>query len=488
MPRSRFHRAGGQRAAGTAGGNWTGWNDSLSLTGVVPPHGYDFLQRAGVNVTPKTIMSVGTVQRCIEVIQNAFFQMGPPRPYTEKYDNENYPYPVWIKRTDDAYPSLMKSPWGVSPFADMAPVTYNVGCGRTIASLALFGEAWWACTARDGRGNMRALEVLHPAFVEEEFNDNRTKLKSVWYGSGSQRTELDPADLVYLPRLIMPGDAQSVSPTRSLAPMWAIAIAAVQYSQAWFAQGATSSYVLTTENKLDPDQIERIFEKLLLEHSGLNNAYTPLILDSGLKPTFTQSDPEKSQMNETMDSMIRQIAGYFGIPAHLVGATGDTGNVWGKGIQEQNFSLVDFTLSGYRAPYEEAFNSVLPTWTYCSINERKLLRANDMDTARAMLSRRTGAVTKPNEERRWLGLPPDNGEQANDIEAPLTSAPAPGTPDNGAGASAAQAVNGPSGDGGGGDRSERRSSGDDRHAPVNANSALIAMLLGPSPGDGDGGK
>ena len=451
MPRSRFHRQGGQRGVGTSNGNFTGWNDSLSLTGVVPIHGYDFLQRAGVNVTPKTIMSVGTVQRCIEVIQNSFFQMGAPRPYTEAYDNENYPYPVWIKRTDSAYPSLMKSPWGVSPFADMAPVPYNVGCGRTIASLALFGEAWWIGTARDARGNMKSLEVLHPAFVEEEYNENRTKLKSIWYGGGSNRVELDPADMVYLPRLILPGDAQSVSPTRSLAPMFAIAIAAVQYSQAWFAQGATSSYVLTTDNKLDPDQIDRIFEKLLLEHSGLNNAYTPLILDSGLKPTFTQSDPEKSQMNETMDAMVRQIAGYFGIPAHLVGAQGDTGNVWGKGIQEQSFSLVDFTLSGYRAPYEEAFNSVLPTFTYCSINERKLLRANDMDTARAMLSRRTGAVTRPNEERRWLGLPPDKSANADNIEAPLTSAPQPGAPDNGASEGAAEAVNGPSGGGGGGD-------------------------------------
>jgi HK97 family phage portal protein len=427
MPRSRVHRESGTRAVGTAAGNWSGWNDSLSLTGVVPPHGFDFLQRAGVNVTPKTVLSIGVVQRCLEVIQNAFFRMGPPRPYTEAYDAENYPYSVWMKRTDPAYPALLKAPWGVGPFADKAPIPYNVGCGRTIASLALFGEAWWIATGRDGRGNMRSLEVLHPAFVQEEYDDSRTQLKSVWYGAGNKRVELDPADMVYLPRLILPGDAQAVNPTRTEAPMFAIAIAAVQYSQSWFAQGATPSYVLTTDNKLDPDQIERIFEKLLLEHSGLNNMYTPLILDSGLKPEFVQNDPEKSQMNETLKYVRTEIAGYFGIPEHLVGGTGDSGNVWGKGIQEQNFSLVDFTLSGYRTPYEEALSSVLPTWTYCTVDERRLLRANDMDTAKAMLSRRTGAVTKPNEERRWLGLPPASSPDADNIEAPLTSAPVQGT-------------------------------------------------------------
>ena len=427
MPRSRFQRENGQRAVGTGGGNWSGWNDSLSLTGVVPPHGFDFLQRAGVNVTPKTILSIGVVQRCMEVIQNAFFQMGPPRAYTEAYDDENYPYAVWVKRTDPAYPALMATPWGVSPFADKAPVPYNVGAGRTFASLGLFGESWWVCTGRDGMGNMKSMEVLHPSFVEEEYSEDRKTLKSMWYGVGSRRVELDPADMVYLPRLILPGDAQAINPVRSEAPLFAIAIAAVQYSQAWFAQGATPSYVLTTDNKLDQDQLERIFEKLLLEHSGLSNAHTPLILDSGLKPSFTQNDPEKSQMNQTLGYVRSEIAGYFGIPEHLVGGTGDTGNVWGKGIQEQNFSLVDFTLSGYKAPFEEAFNSILPAGINCSIDERRLLRANDIDTARAMLSRRTSAVTKPNEERRWLSLPPDKkSPQADNIEAPLTSAPPPG--------------------------------------------------------------
>lgn len=418
--RSRFHSAPQpeQRDLSPTG-IISGWNDSLQLTGVVPPHGYDFLNRAGVNVTPKTVLSIGVVQRCLEVLQNATFVMGRPRPYRVAWDKDGVPYKQWIPGTDHTYPSLLNNPWGTSPFADNAPVAYNIGAGRTVTSMGLFGEAWWLTTARDYYGNSAALEPLHPSFIDMKVDPDASKLQSIWYGMGAKRVELDPADLVHIPRLILPGDRSGINPIQSEAPLFAIAIAAVQYSQMWFAQGGQPSYVLTTDKKLGPDEIDRIFEHLLLEHSGLNKAYTPLILDSGVKPQNIQADPEKSQMNETLNYVRSELAGYFGLPAHLVGAVGDTGNVWGKGIQEENYSFDDFTLSGYRIPIEEAFSSVIPRGQSAALDHRRLLRANSLDNSKASLSNRTGTVTTPNEERRILDLPPVDG--GDDIATPLNS-------------------------------------------------------------------
>jgi phage portal protein BeeE len=197
----------------------------------------------------------------------------------------------------------------------------------------------------------------------------------------------------------------------------------------WFSQGGQPGYVLTTDNKLNPDDIDRIFEHILLEHSGLNKAYNPLILDSGVKPSITQMDPEKSQMNETLGYVRQEIAGYFGLPLHLVGAAGDSGNVWGKGIQEINYSMNDFTLSGYRIPFEEAFSSIIPRGQYAKVNERAILRANSLDNSHASLANRQGAVTTPNEERRLLGLPPLSEPSADSITTPLNSN-IPPPPDN----------------------------------------------------------
>jgi HK97 family phage portal protein len=427
MPmRSRFHAQREARGV-NATTNFSGWNDSLSLTGVVPPHGFDFLNRAGVNVTAKTVLSIGVVQRCLEIIQNAHFVMGAPRPYTTKWDKDGFPYKRWIPATSDQYPTLLKQPWGTSPFADNAVIPYNIGCGKTIVSMGLFGEAWELITSRDDtQGYATSLEPLHPSFIDMRTDPNGTALQSIWYGMGAKRVELDPADLVHIPRMILPGDRSGLSPITNQSPIFAIAIAAVQYSQMWFAQGGQPSYILTSEQKLGQDQIDRIFEHILLEHSGMNNSYEPLILDSGVKPEMIQSDPDKSQMIETLQYVREEIAGYFGIPAHLVGSTGDSGNVWGKGIQEQNYSMDDFTLSGYRIPYEEAFSSIMPDGTGAAVDHRQILRANSVDNSKASLSRRTGAVTTPDEERRYEDLPPLGTPESQSITSPLNSnIPAP---------------------------------------------------------------
>ena len=187
-------------------GTISGWNDSLQLTGVVPPHGFDSLNRAGVNVTPKTVLSIGVVQRCLEVIQNAHFVMGAPRPYTKAWDKDGFPYQQWITGTDRNYPGLLDHPWGRSRFADNAPIPYNVGCGRTTVSMGLFGEAWWLITSRDpNTGDAAALEPLHPAFVDMGPLDKAPD--SIWYGMGATRTE-SPHGAAF----VMAGYASDIQP------------------------------------------------------------------------------------------------------------------------------------------------------------------------------------------------------------------------------------------------------------------------------------
>lgn len=414
-------------AVGSGFQNW----DSISMTGVVPPHGYDYLNRAGVQVTPKTVLGIGAVQRCLEVIQNAHFFMGPPRPYTFGWDSDGVAYRDWIPGTDSSYPQLLNAPWGTSRFADNAPIPYNVGAGRTFASMGLFGEAYWVCTARDGKGNMAALEPINPAFLD--FGPTGQDPKSIWYGVANQRVELDPEDMVHIPRLILPGDRSGLSSIKTQSAIFAIAIAAVQYSQMWFAQGGQASYILTTDNKLNEDDLDRVFEHILLEHSGLNKTYTPLILDSGIKPEMVQADPDKSQMTQTLSYVREEIGGYFGLPLHLIGASGDSGNVWGKGIQEQGIQMNMFTFSGYRIPYEEAFTQVTPKGIYAGLNWRVLNQASAVDMSKLTQARRLGAVTSPDEERREFELKPQNTEASSSITTPMNSnvpPPAPEPPDD----------------------------------------------------------
>jgi hypothetical protein len=406
-------------------GGGLGWTSDMSLTGVVPPHGWSSYNSAGVEVSAATVISIGVVQRCIEVIQNSFFEMGRPEVFTKSYDKDGHWFPSYLMETAGNYPSLFQgSPWGIGLFADNAPIPYNFGIGKTITSMALFGEAWWYCTQRDYLGKMQSLEVLHPAFlvIPPQPTPAERAAGKVWkitYGSGANATVLDPNGLVNIPKLVMPGDLRAVNPIQSESAMFAIALAALQYSLTWFSQGASPSFMLTTDNKLDPDAVDKIYEKLVIEHSGLKKANLPLVFDSGLKYQSTQMDPNKSQMSQTLAYSREEISGWFGIPGHLVGIPGGSGGNWGRGLQEENYGMLTFTLSGYRNPVDEAFTSIIARGLYATTSPRNLLHVDEAEMATAGMNRRMAAVTTPNEERRKLQLPPvKNGD---DIETPMNS-------------------------------------------------------------------
>jgi len=397
----------------------------MELTGVVPPHGYQYQNQAGVDVSPRTVMSIGVVQRCIEVLQNSFFEMGSPSVYTKQFDNDGHWFPNYLPDTAPNFPTLFQgSPWGVGPFADNAYIPYNIGIGKTIASMALFGEAWWYATKRDYMGHMQNLEVLHPAFLNIPAQPTPAeraagKQWNITYGMGANMQALDPKGLVFIPRMIMPGDSRAINPVESESGMFAIALAALQYSMTWFSQGASPSFIMTTDNKLDPDAVDKIYEKLVLEHAGLTKANLPLVFDGGLHYQQTQSDPNRSQMSQTLAYSREEISGYFGIPGHLVGIPGGSGGNWGKGLQEENYGLLTFTLSGYRIPVDEGFTSIITRGQYAVTDPRNLLHVDEQEMAVAGMNRRLSAVTTPNEERRKWNLPPvDNGD---DISTPMNS-------------------------------------------------------------------
>ena len=403
------------RAISTGATDWSG----LWMTGAIPPHGWDQMAAAGVPVNAKTVLGISTVDRAIHVLVSAFDTMGPARPYREAFDKDGLVYKIYIPKTDRAYPSVLASPWGISPFGNNVPVPYENGMAKTITSLALWGKAWWLTTSYDFYGNPSALTILNPDWVHMTGTNQNPE---VTYRVGGQSTTLDPKDLTLIERTAMPGTV-ALNPITALSGLWSIAIAASRFSQSWFASGAAPSYMLSSDNEIPPDEIKRLHVKLLTEHSGLNRANVPLITDRGLKPVVTQVDPEKSQMNQTSQFIRSEIAGYLGIPAHLVGEAGDSGGVWGKGISEQGISMILYTFGRYVSPLQAAFSNLIPRGQYAEIDPTPLLRANAADASKASLAYRTATVSTPNEERRTIGLPPiEGGDAIRDTAEQLAAA------------------------------------------------------------------
>lgn len=386
-----------------------GWG--FSDPSAIPPPGLYSQQRAGVPVTAHTSLQVDAVFTCLRVISNAIVKMGNLRQYTEDLDQDNLPYRVW----SNPQPIFLQNTFGKMWQYD--------GRRRTVMSLGLFGEAFWLTLLRDRLGYATALEVLHPAFVDVKIN-KETGETEYWYGTGVHKVLLESDDVTHIPFMALPGATRGLSSVEYGGVAFALAIAAMEFGQRWFAQGASPSFILSTDQKLGQEEVKRIAEKFLIEHSGLQSAHLPLVADSGLKVQKISSTPDEAQFINTLEYARMCIGSWFGLPSHLLGGLADKGNVWGKTIEEEGFELEDFTFSGYTVPIEEATSSLLPTTKFAAFDMSMIRRANSADLAAEIMALRQTQVATQNDIRvRKLRWPPRPG--GDELIAPLASNVAP---------------------------------------------------------------
>ena len=272
--------------------------------------------RAGVPVTAHTSMQVDAVFTCIRVITNAIIRMGNPRAYQLATDDLNRPYRTWLPNQ----PGILTKTWG--------PTWQFDGMARTVVSLALFGEAFWVTLTRDYLGFPSALEVLHPAFVEIKVDEQGNS--HFYYGTGTSKKELDANDVTHIPFLAFPGARRGLSSIEYAGVAFALALAAMEYGQRWFTQGASPSFIISSESKLGQEEVERIAQKFLVQHSGLQSAHLPLVIDGGVKVDKVSATPDEAQFLGTLDYARMAIGSWFGLPSHLVGVMSDKPNIWGK--------------------------------------------------------------------------------------------------------------------------------------------------------------
>lgn len=413
-------------------GNWPsgwGWADPSAI----PPPGMYQMQRAGVPVTIHTSLQIDSVFTACRVLTNSIIKMGNLRAYEKQLTTSNTPYKLWLAES----PPLLEQTWTDATGAKMWQ--YD-GMTRTIMSMALFGEAFWYVVLRDRLSNPSVLEVLHPAFIEVKKRrlPDGTIQKYFMYGSGVNKTELSTEDVVHIPFIALPGAERGLNTIQYGGVAFSLALAAMEYGSRWFAQGASPSFLLSTDQKLGKEEVERIADKFLIEHSGLGSAHLPLVVDSGMKVEKISSTPDEAQYLGTLEYSRMVIAAWFGLPSHLVGGTSDKGNVWGKTVQEQAIQLIDFTLSGYITRIEEAMGSLLPKGINAAFNTDLIQKAGYTDRAAYITALRTATVMTPNEVRAGiLEMAPSDDPNGDKLEAPLASNAPPSAPPGAAGPSAA---------------------------------------------------
>lgn len=402
-------------------GSGLGWGGVLTDPAAIPPYPGYGQTVAGLPINAHSAMQVPAVFTAIRIISFTIGKLGDPYPYrweTDPSSGFRYRRPI-----DQDFP-ILSSTFG----ADRGFLMNYDGRNRTTASMAMFGEAWWYETVRDARGGPEVIEPLNPLVLELKHQQvNGQTVRTVFYGVGKDRVELDPSRLRHIPLLARPGDERGLSSLRYLGIAMGLALASLEFGSMFFAQGASPSFLLTSERPLPPAHARQIAEKFLVDHGGLSQSHLPLVLDNGLKAQKIQSTPDEAQFNQTLATAYGSIAAWFGIPLHWMGPDMERSNAYGPGATEEMMRQFGATtLSGYITALEEAYSRLLPAGVFAGFDTSLLLQPDVQALASEITALRQAQVGSVNDLRvRKLRWPPSDDPAANQVMAPLASNVAP---------------------------------------------------------------
>ena len=264
---------------------------------------------------------------------------------------------------------------------------------QTMASLALHGNAYIHID-RDRSGNEIGLVPLHPYQMQVLPTGDQIGRKYLHLGN-----PIDAQDLIHIRWFTPPQSLVGVSPMIQNRNLIGIALAMDRHISQFYAEGATPSSVLETDQKLTLDQartIQGTWESTHRRHRR------PAVLSDGLKWKPVTASAADQQMIQTREQLIRDIARIFRIPSHLIGATGDAQTY--QNVEQASLNFLVHTIMPWLRRLEVAFSRLLPPGTDVAFDTSALLRTDALTRAEVGKILVSTGQRSPNELRNLDGF------------------------------------------------------------------------------------
>ena len=246
---------------------------------------------AGQTVGPDQAMRLASVWSCVKLLSDTVSTL----PVDVFRRGEREPL--------EPTPLILQEPASSSPLHDWL---YSV-----MVSLLLRGNAYAVTTARSGATLLPSqCELVHPDAVGVQTREDGSVLYRIL------GKEVDSFDVLHIRAFTMPGSVCGLSPTEYARQSIGAGLAMERFSSAFFGDSATPSGLLTTTDKLGPDQVENLNEQWKATQGGKRKT---AILTGNLKWEPITIAPEESQFVESSKLNVAQVARIFGVPPEMIG-------------------------------------------------------------------------------------------------------------------------------------------------------------------------
>ena len=212
------------------------------------------------------------------------------------------------------------------------------------------------------RGNAYALKVrigaqvvglipLHPDRVMvEQLNDYSLKY-TVTLKDGSQRI-FGAGEIFHLRGLSLDG-FKGLSVLSHMREALGLALVSERAGADLMKNGQIVGGVLKHPDKISAEAYTRLKASMSERRSGGPEAGSTLILEEAMSFEPVSMTARDLQFLEQRDFQRYDIAMFFGVPPHMIGATEKTTS-WGSGIEAQGIAFVTYTLNDWLKIWEEA--------------------------------------------------------------------------------------------------------------------------------------
>ena len=123
----------------------------------------------------------------------------------------------------------------------------------------------------------------------------------------------------------------------------ALEAAMADYNANFFERGSTAQFAVLKQGKWDSDQRQRFREEFVNRYGGTTGQGVPIVLDNGTDLKQLSINARDSQLIESREFQIADIARAYRVPSFLLNME-QKASSWGSGISQINSSFLHFTL------------------------------------------------------------------------------------------------------------------------------------------------
>lgn len=217
------------------------------------------------------------------------------------------------------------------------------------AHLLLRGNAYAIKVAAGG--NVLALIPLHPDRVRAKQLDDHSMEYTVSVKGGRKQVYAQK-EIFHLRGMSLDG-ASGLSVLSHMRESLGLALQAEQAGARSMNTGSFLGGVIEHPAKMSPEAHSRLKGDWEEKYAGAKNAGKTPILEEGAKFNSIGMSADDLQFLQQRDFQRYDIAMFFGVPPHMLGAT-EKQTSWGSGIEQQGIGFVTYTLNDWLRTWEEA--------------------------------------------------------------------------------------------------------------------------------------